>query len=798
MKVSLNLLKQYVDLSNFTIEEIAKRLTFAGIEVEAISHMAEGTNLVIGEILTCEEHPDSNHLHVLNVDLGPKYGVTQIVCGAPNARKGLKVIVSRVGAKLIGGEIKASVIRGVESNGMCCSLLELGVDSKYLSEEQTKGIEELPLDAEVGNEEVLKYLGLDDVIFEINVLANRPDLLSVANVAREIAALLTDSKINIPNYEDKSNFKSDFVVSSLTNRCKQFAVKEIRGVKNASSPLWMKSYLQAMGVRSISALVDIGNYVMLVTGQPLHMYDEDKLEKHELIVKDDKEEKFIALDEKEYQLIKGDIVITSNDKSMCLGGVMGSLACACDENTKNIVIEAASFDGASIRHTSNRLGLASESSSRFVKGTNHFQYEYVLNFAASLVRELCDAKEESDIVSYLNEKYEKQVVVTSLKKINERLGTDFDLESVKKVLKNLYFEVEEKGEELCISVPQFRLDITSNADIAEEVIRYLGFDNVKSELPLLRTTVGSLSEKLAKTRIVEDYLIDQGFDETISYTLVSKKEKDEFKYLLKGENYQILNPLTEDREYVRLSILPSLLSIASYNVKRQNKNFKIFEIADLISKDESKKILSIVMVGENYLRGKMSRLAYDFYDAKGVLEGLMEIFGITQTRYTIERNDIVSELHPGKSAVIKFGKNVVGYLGELHPNYLKEKDLIKNNVVVLELSLDALFDMKTGNIKMQEISKFPTVSRDLALLVSKKIEVKDLIKEIKMSSKGLIQDVEIFDIFESESLGIDLKSVALSITYGSNNHTLKDDEVNASIENIKKILNDKFHAVLRG
>ena len=614
----------------------------------------------------------------------------------------------------------------------------------------------------------------------------------------KLPALLTDSKINIPNYEDKSNFKSDFVVSSLTNRCKQFAVKEIRGVKNASSPLWMKSYLQAMGVRSISALVDIGNYVMLVTGQPLHMYDEDKLEKHELIVKDDKEEKFIALDEKEYQLIKGDIVITSNDKSMCLGGVMGSLACACDENTKNIVIEAASFDGASIRHTSNRLGLASESSSRFVKGTNHFQYEYVLNFAASLVRELCDAKEESDIVSYLNEKYEKQVVVTSLKKINERLGTDFDLESVKKVLKNLYFEVEEKGEELCISVPQFRLDITSNADIAEEVIRYLGFDNVKSELPLLRTTVGSLSEKLAKTRIVEDYLIDQGFDETISYTLVSKKEKDEFKYLLKGENYQILNPLTEDREYVRLSILPSLLSIASYNVKRQNKNFKIFEIADLISKDESKKILSIVMVGENYLRGKMSRLAYDFYDAKGVLEGLMEIFGITQTRYTIERNDIVSELHPGKSAVIKFGKNVVGYLGELHPNYLKEKDLIKNNVVVLELSLDALFDMKTGNIKMQEISKFPTVSRDLALLVSKKIEVKDLIKEIKMSSKGLIQDVEIFDIFESESLGIDLKSVALSITYGSNNHTLKDDEVNASIENIKKILNDKFHAVLRG
>ena len=399
MLVSLKNVSQYVDIKDLSPKEIADKLTFAGVEVEDIRKLASGTNLVVGHVLECVAHPNSDHLHVLKVDLGPKYGINQIVCGAPNARAGLKVIVARVGAKLPEIEIKDGVIRGEESNGMCCSLLELGVDGKYLSDYQKDGIEELPEDAPVGEENVLGYLGLDDVVLNLKVLANRPDLLSIFNVAREIGAIF-NRPVNIPSVKAKADFKTKLVVGSRTKRCSQFSGKEIKGIVTKPSPKWMSDYLMAMGVRSINNIVDIGNYVMLMTGQPLHMYDADKLAKAELFAQDDYEGDFLALDEKTYKIIKGDIVICCNNKPMCLGGVMGSLECAVDENTKNIYIEAASFDGASIRHTSNRLGLASESSSRFVKGTNHFRSEFVLDYAAELINELCEAKSNSNNIVY--------------------------------------------------------------------------------------------------------------------------------------------------------------------------------------------------------------------------------------------------------------------------------------------------------------------------------------------------------------------------------------------------------------
>jgi len=422
MLVSVKKLNEYVDIKDIDASSLAKGLTFAGVEVEEMVTLASATNLVIGEILTCENHPDSDHLHVLNVNLGEKYGVNQIVCGAPNARKGLKVIVARPGAKLPQIEIKPSVIRGVESNGMCCSLVELGVDIKYLNEYQTKGIEELPRDAPVGEENVLGYLGLDDTILSLNVLANRPDLLSIYNVAREVGAIFS-RKVNIPVVEHKADFVTDLKVGSDTDKCSQFSGCEIRGIVTKPSPKYVQEFLMAEGVRSINNIVDIGNYVMLLTGQPLHMYDADKLTKKELIAKSDYSGEFIALDENKYELNEGDIVITTDNKPMCLGGVMGSLECAVDENTKNIYIEAASFDSASIRRTSLRLGLVSESSQRFVKGTNHFQSEEVIALASELCRELAEAKEVSNIVTYQKEEKKQQVVKTSINKINNRLAT---------------------------------------------------------------------------------------------------------------------------------------------------------------------------------------------------------------------------------------------------------------------------------------------------------------------------------------------------------------------------------------
>ena len=798
MLVSLKNVKEYVNLDGLTAEQIADGLTFAGVEVEDIRRLASGTNLVIGEIKTCVPHPDSDHLHILNVDLGKKYGVEQIVCGAPNARAGLKVIVARVGAKLPGGEIKAGVIRGQSSNGMCCSLLELGVESKYLTEHQQAGIEELPEDAPIGEEDVLGYLGLDDEVLNLKVLANRPDLLSLFNVAREIGAIFS-REVNIPEYTDNSDFETELNVSSKTKKCTQFSGKEMVGITVKDSPKWMKDFLMAMGVRSINNIVDIGNYVMLMTGQPLHMYDADKLKSPSLIARDDYEGDFIALDEKTYKVIPGDIVIANNKKPMCLGGVMGSLECAVDEKTTHIYIESASFDGATIRHTSSRLGLSSESSSRFVKGTNHFQADFVLNYAAYLIKELCDAKEESDIVTYQEEKYVDKKITSSVDRINGRLGTNFSQKEIRDVLERLHFKVL-MGEEFFVAVvPSWRLDITCDADLSEEVIRLLGFENVKSKLPCLDTKLGALTQEQQRLKDIRFYLLDRGLDECVTYSLISKKEQDCFNLLHDEEKYSILNPLTDEREVFRTHILHSLLKVATYNVARQNKNLALFETGHMMSKASRSAHLAIVLVGKEERHGLVETIPYDFYHMKGLVEGIFSLLGVEASRYKIERNNKhLDELHPGKSAEIIFQNQVIGRFGELHPNKIAEYDLGKSSAVALEMNLDLLLNAKVSTTKMTPISRFPTVSRDLALIVGKDVAAKDLIKAIKMTGRGLVSEAQIFDVYEGEHIEEGKKSVAISVTYGSEDHTLSDKEITEMENRIKFELSKSFHAELRG
>ena len=797
MLVSLKNIKQYVSLDGLTAEEIANGLTFAGVEVEEIRTMASGTNLVIGLVKTCEKHPDSDHLHILNVDLGEKYGVQQIVCGAPNARAGLKVIVARVGAKLPGGEIKAGVIRGQASNGMCCSLLELGVDEKYLTEYQQSGIEELPEDAPVGEENVLGYLGLDDEVLNLKVLANRPDLLSLYNVAREIGAIFS-REVKIPEPKADETFKTALKVGSKTKSCSQFAGKEIKNIKVKESPKWMKDYLMAMGVRSINNIVDIGNYVMLVTGQPLHMYDADKLEKADLCARDDYSGDFVALDEKTYKVIPGDIVIACGDKPMCLGGVMGSLACAVDEKTTHIYIEAASFDGATIRHTSSRLGLASESSSRFVKGTNHFQAEKVLNYAANLIKELCEGKEFSNIVSYQEEKFIEKKIPSSVKRINGRLGTSFSGKEIKEVLERLHFQVEMNGEDFVATVPSWRLDVTCDADLSEEVIRLLGFENVKSVLPCLDTRLGALTLEQDRLKNIRFFLLDRGLDECVSYSLISKKETNLFNLLNNEEHYTILNPLTDEREVFRTHILHSLLKVATYNVARQNRNLALFETGHMISKSSSSMHLAIVLVGQEERRGMMEETPFDFYHMKGLVEGIMDILGVESSRYKFERNSQhLDELHPGKSAEIYFQNQIIGRFGELHPNQIAAYDLGKTSAVVLEMNLDSLLSAKVSTVKMVPISRFPSVSRDLALVVDKSVVGRDLIKAIKVTGKGLVSEAQIFDVYEGEHVQEGKKSVAISVTYSSDDHTLTEKEITEMENRIKFELTKQFRAELR-
>ena len=796
MLVSIKELKKYVNLEGLSADEIANGLTFAGIEVEEISSLARGTNLVIGKILECEKHPDSDHLHVLKVDLGEKYGVEQIVCGAPNARVGLKVIVARVGAKLIGGEIKKGVIRGVESNGMCCSLVELGVDSKYLNEAQTSGIEELNQDAKVGSEDVLGYLGLDDEILNLKILANRPDLLSIYNVAREVGAIFA-REVNIPTYNIPNDFKTDLIVSSKSEKCRQFAGREFKGIVIKESPKFMVEALRNMGIRSINNIVDIGNYVMLLTGQPLHMYDKDKLPVHKLIACSDMQGDFIALDEKNYKVIPGDILITSNGEMMCLGGVMGSLQCAVDENTKNIYIESASFDGASIRHTSSRLGLSSESSQRFVKGTNHFQAEEVINFATYLVKEYCAAKEVSDIVTYQNENKNEGKISSSVKKINARLGTDFSKEEIKEALERLYFVLDFKNDdEFVATTPSFRLDVTCDADLSEEVIRLLGFSHVKSVLPNLDVKVGSLSLSQNRLKTLREYLLSLGLDECLTYSLLSKKNAQKFNLLNNEEKYVLLNPLTDEREVFRTHIAYSLLEVASYNVSHQNKDLALFETSNMMSKSSRSEHLSIALVGNKHLRGQMELTKYDFFDMKGIVEQIFTLFGIESSRYKFDRYCQGEELHPGRSAKILFQNQFIGAFGELHPNAYKDFDFNKSNVIILEMNISPILEAKISLNKMNPISKFPTVSRDLAFIVMKNVSAEQIIKIIRTSGKGIVKDVNIFDVYEGENIAPDKKSVAVNISLGAE-RTLTDKEIVEVMDNIKFELNKKFNIELR-
>lgn len=794
MKVSLNLVKKLANLDGLSIDEIVNRLTFAGVEVESVEKLANATNLTVGQVLTCENMPDSDHLHLTTVDAGA-HGVLHIVCGAPNVRKGLKVIVALDGAVLPGGTIKKGMVRGHESEGMLCSLLELGVESKYLSEAQTKGIEELGNDAIVGNDDVLGYLGLDDVILDLKLLANRSDMYSAENVAKEIKTLFGCEVKELKNV-DQTNAKLPFKVVSATTRCSQFSGRVVKGITVKESPEWMKRILRSSGIRSINNIVDIGNYIMILTGQPLHMYDLDKLPAQSLCARDDYEGDFVALDEQTYKVQKGDIVICSNNIPMCLGGVMGSLDCAVDENTKNVVVEAANFDFASIRRTSIRLNLSSDSSMRFVKGINPNQYNKVQNLTAELLKDLADAKEIGEIYNYLAKEYSPKVINSSVEYINGRLGTSFAKEEIVDALTRAYIKVEEKNGELICTIPDSRIDIGGEADLSEEVIRILGFENVKSELPFVEVTVGRCEELLEKKRIVRSFLRGLGLDEGLSYSLVNSYEVDSFNDLNKEKAYKVLNPLTLDHEFVRTNLLPSLMSQLAFNVNHGQEDLAFFEVSDIYSEEHRHIHLGVVLAGNDLRRSHLSGEAYSFYHMKGIVEGLCKLFGIDEKRYSFRRSEM-KELHPGKSANLIIDGKVVASFGELHPVVAKQYDLGTLNAIVMEMNLDNLFAVRTSQKKMEVLSKFPSVRRDFAFVVKDDVATGDLINEIKKVNRALIKTVDIFDVYRGEHVKEGSYSLALSVTYSSMDKTLTDAEIQGLSESIINALALKFGAELR-
>lgn len=796
MLASYNLLKKYVDLDGITYQEVADRLTFAGLEVEGISFLAEATNLVIGEIVECENHPDSDHLHILKVNEGEQYGVNQIVCGAPNARVGLKVIVARPGAKLVKHDITItpSKIRGVESNGMCCALFELGVDKLFLSDKQINGIEELPADAPVGEENVLGYLGLDDIVFDINVLPNRSDALAIYSLAREVGALF-NRKVNIPEPIKYDEVPTKFTTSSDTPNCPQFSIKVVRDVVTKPSPLWLQRALMAQGIRSINNIVDIGNYVMVLTGQPLHMYDLDKLKSTDFSVSDEYEGTLVALDEKGYEVGKGDLVVTNHKEPVCIAGTMGLLSVAVDDNTKNIGIESANFKAACVRKTGKKLGLSSESSAHFQKGINPYQDEFVLDLTAQLLVELADAKiiEKTTRYSTLGENTTK--IECSISYINKRLGTSFDSNKVLDVLKSLNIRIENfDGDNFLAFPPDYRIDLKCDADLSEEVIRYVGFGEIVSKLPFMPTTTGGYTSTQQKRLDIREMLVNNGLNEVLTFNLVSPSIDNEFVVLNSNdEPYVIMNPMTVEHSVVRRGIVSSVLETLKYNLDHQQKDLAFFEVATVNTKNSDFEELCIALNGNKHERGELLKRPYDFYDVHGYLEAILSMLGIDKNRYKETRLTDCKFYHPGRTVQITIGKDVVGVCGQIHPNYAKDL----GPTFILDLNLTKIFDVKVSMLKMAQFSKYPSVKRDYAFVVNKDVLVGDMIKTIKKNAHSIIKNVDVFDVYR-KSVEDEKVSVALSITYQDDNKTLTDAQINEVENAVLQALLKDYGAILRG
>lgn len=795
MLISLKEISKYVDISDLTPEIIASKLTSAGIEVEGINYLSNATNLVIGHILKCENHPNSDHLHVAQVNIGSE--IVQIVCGAPNCREGLNVIVARPGACLPGDKkIEKGVLRGIESDGMLCALNEIGVDPKNLKPEQISGIEELPKDAPIGETNVLKYLGLDDVILDLSLLANRSDCYAIYNVAREIAALF-NKKVEIPSYISSNLVDIKYKTSSNTSNCKQFAIRNFENVITKESSSELAQFVRNEGIRSIDNIVDIGNCTMLLTGQPINMYDADKLPAKELIVRDDYEGDVVAMDGKTYTIKKGDLVVTSGGEVMCIAGIMTSKCCEVTKDTKNVLVEVANFYGPQIRKTSIRLGLSSDSSQRFIKGINPNQVEDVMELVTFLMNKYSSYSSVSKTNNYIGLEYKTKEIKCSYNYINTRLGTNFDKSTIIRTLNKLYIKTKElSDDDFVATIPDFRIDIEGKADLSEEIIRYNGFENIDSSLPKMETTVGRMVSFGKQEKIIADYLLNRGLDRIISYTLINKEDSETFNFINKNEKLEVLHPLTEDHKYIRTNLMSSMIRTAQYNFNHQNKNFALFEISQINDKKSLTNHLCICLCGKKFTQDKLNAIPYDFFDMKGYFETILKMFNIQNTRISYERLSDSCELHPNRSALIKLDNKLFAVIGEMHPGIKNKYDLNKEDVVLLEMDLDILFKTKSANNLFSEFNKYPSVTRDYAFVVDSSLSYQTIKNQIKRAS-SLVKDVSLFDIYKGEHLESNKVSLALSIVIDGKDHTLKEDEINEVDKKIRDVIKEKLNGSIR-
>ncbi len=801
MLVSYNWIKEYVDLTNISPDEMAEKFTLGGLEVDGMNRLGDNlSNLVVGEVLTCEPLEESDHLNKTTVHVGTE--TLPIICGAPNVTAGQKVIVAKVGAILPGDfEIKEAKIMGNASHGMITSLDELGFSDSIIPKYAEDGIFVLADDAEVGAD-ARKYLGLDDTIFEFDLTPNRADALSMRGVAYEAAALLNQTpKFEEIHLEEDSDAIENYMSIAVEDAedTPVYKMRLVKGVTIGESPVWMQHKLMHAGIRPIDLIVDITNYVMLEFGQPLHAFDYEKLASKEIYVRRAKEgEVLTTLDEQERKLTPENLVITNGDKAVALAGVMGGANSQITEETKTIAIESAIFKPVLIRRTANQLNLRSEASSRYEKGVNYATAQDAADLAAQLMAELGGGTIVKGTAEAVAKDAEDVVVETTIARVNGLIGTDLNAEDITSILDRLDFEHTIIDGTITANIPPRRWDIRIPEDLIEEIARIYGYNNIPVTLPVTESTPGELTADQKATRRVRELLEGSGLQEAISYSLTSSEKAARYS-ITKGDLVSLQNPMSEERVTLAQNLVSGLVENARYNRSHQVSEIGLYEVGHVFYKasdeqfDEYTHVAGLLTgeSGKNWL-GQGETL--DFYTIKGLVEALLANYAFAEEISYVLAADR-DGMHPGRTADIYLGDVLVGYVGQLHPSEAKANDL--DDTFVFELSLELLVQADKETITYTALNRYPGSSRDIALLVNEEVTHQELAKVISENSGEYLQNIHLFDLYAGDNIEAGKKSVAYSLYYANPQATLKEEEINTAFEKVKQALIDMFDVEVR-
>lgn len=806
MLISYNWLKEYVNIK-ISPSELADRITKSGIEVEMVESLNKGiSGVVVGYVQECIQHPNADKLRVCKVDIG-QGEVSQIVCGAPNVAQGQKVAVAVPGAVLPGNfKIKKAKLRGEESHGMICSLQELGVDTKLVPKEYATGIFVMPSDAEPGSD-ALEFLNLNDHVLELGLTPNRADCLNVIGVAYEVAAIL-EEEVKLPNTslsttEEKAE---DFISVSIESfeDNPYYGAMIIRDVKIGPSPLWMQNRLMASGIRPINNIVDITNYVLLEYGQPLHAFDYNRLGSKEIVVRRAAEGEHIqTLDDQDRTLKDTHLVVTNGTDPIAVAGVMGGATSEVQSDTTNVLLEAAYFASGRVRASSKDLGLRSEASSRYEKGIDRNRVFAAAMRAAGLMAELAGGKVAEGIVEAGKREVNTYSVKMDVSRMNGLLGTNITAEQTGAVFNRLGFSYKETDGQFEVVVPSRRPDITIEADLIEEVGRIYGYDRIPTTYLLSEARPGGLTENQAKRRNIRNYLEGAGLYQAVTYALTTPAKSAHFSF--SGDEVypiSVAHPMSEERSTLRMSLLPQLLEVLQYNRNRSMEDLAIYEMGSvfinrqevLTDLPEEYVFVSGAVTGvfnEHLWQGE--RKTVDFFVLKGILEGLMNELNLSE-RITYEAGEI-ENMHPGRTAIVKLDGISVGFVGQLHPALQKELDL--KDTYVFELNATSLLEKETDQMVYQTLPRYPSITRDIALVVDQELPAGDLTTVIQAAGGVLLKEVNLFDLYEGEKMEEGKKSLAFSLKYFDPERTLTDEEVVTAHDRVLKSLEERFGAQLR-